>query len=488
MRVITDEQYQRWLGDTTSLRVLLAEVNAFVGGQEVTYRMGSEFFATEPSDTPANATYEGLLIGQPSFTSRMQEAFGGSTFVSYGSIIVDNTGGARDDWLFQSFGGRPVVLKIGDPDWGIDDYRVIFNGVVDRIDASDDESLELSIRDKQRLFDQPIQDRFLDADVETEGPLIPLCYGEVYNITPANDPLQEARYVIHDGPIEEVSAVYVNGVPSVTWTANLEEGYITFSEEVGGTVTCDVKGANDGGYINTVPDIAAALISRVSNAPENLELSVKRLREVDWGNAVVGVYFDQRQNLLDALDSLGTGFYYGFDREGEFYVNPLSEPSNSIATIDDIETYDSIGITKLERPVWKVRVGYKRNYTVQNSLDEEVTAEQKSFASAEYISFAYHEDESIKEEFILAREPDHVRSIMISEDDAGLEAERLLSLFGKQRYVITVSAYAKPLTLSIGDTITLVDGRYGMQEGVDFIVVGLNEYLIDSKVDLELWR
>ena len=486
MRVITDEQYQRWLSDTTSLRVLLAEVTAYTQGAEVIYRMGSEFFATEPTDTPANATYEGILIGQPSFNSRMEEAFGGSTFISYGSIIVDNTGGIRDEWIYQSFAGRPVVLRIGDPSWGIDDYRVIFNGVVERLDVSDDESLEISIRDKQKLFDQPIQSNFLNVTEDSEGVLIPLCYGEVNNISPVLDIENERRYVIHDGSIESIDAVYINGVATTAFVASLADGYFTLNAEPDGEVTCDVKGDNEDGYSDALPDIAGKLIARAEYAPDNISDSLYRLR--DWTTAKSGMYFDSRTNLLSALDSISPGIYYGFDRSGEFYVRPLHEPETPVTRIDNIETYDDISMVKLEMPVWKVRVGYKRNWTPQTSVDESVTSERRAYVSEEYTSFAHSEDSTIKDEYVLSREPDHAKSMLIDEADAKIESQRLLDLFGKQRYLVSVSAYAKPLTLSIGDTVTLEDGRYGLHDGVDFVVVGLNEYLIDSKVDLELWR
>ena len=488
MRVITDEQYQRWLGNTTSLRVLLAEVNAYVDGQEVTYRMGSEYFATEPSDTPPNATYNGILIGQPSFTSRMQEAFGGSTFISYGNIIIDNTGGVRDDWLYQSFAGRSVVLRIGDPDWGIDDYRVIFDGVVERLDASGDESLEISIRDKQKLFDQPIQDNFLNVTEDSEGVLVPLCYGQVSNISPVLDAENERRYIVHDGSIESVDAVYIDGLATTEFTASLSDGWFTLNAEPDGQVTCDIKGDNEGGYSDLLPDIAAKLISRAEYAPEDTSESFRSIQASTWGTAKGGMYFDSRTNLLDALDSIGTGIYYGFDRQGDFYVRPLGEPENPVTRIDNIETYDDISIVKLEMPVWKVRIGYNKNWTTQTSVNESVASERKAYLENEYTVFAHSEDQTIKDEYVMSREPDHAKSILIDEADAKVESQRLLDLFGKQRYLVSVSAYAKPLTLSIGDTVTLEDGRYGLNNGVDFVVVGLNEYLIDSKVDLELWR
>ena len=314
-RTVTDEQYKRWLSDTTALRVILGEFDAYSNGNVVTHRIGTEYFTTAPTDTPPNTIYTGALIGEPTFTSRATESYGGSTFISFGSIIIDNTGGRIDNWISESFAGRPAVLKIGSPDWNIDDYRVIFNGVSDRLDIPDDGSLEIYIKDKQRLFDAPIQtNRMNDVD-DDAGVEIPLCYGECYNVSPLLDSENERRYVIHDGSIEAIDTVYVNGVVTTGLTKSLADGYFTLSSEPDGIVTADVKGSNEGGYVNTIPGIAERMVARVS--PSVAPSSAQRLQR-DWGTAVAGVYITARTNLLDALDGLGVGFRYGFDRDGEF--------------------------------------------------------------------------------------------------------------------------------------------------------------------------
>ena len=484
-RTVTDEQYKRWLSDTTALRVILGEFDAYSNGNVVTHRVGTEYFTTAPTDTPPNTIYTGALIGEPTFTSRATESYGGSTFISFGSIVIDNTGGRIDHWISESFAGRLAVLKIGSPDWNIDDYRVIFNGVSDRLDIPNDGSLEIYIKDKQRLLDAPIQtNRMNEVDGEA-GVEIPLCYGECYNISPVLDTNNEGRYIIHDGSIKVIDKVYINGVQESGYTPFAEQGYFTLHEEPSGTVTADVKGCDYGVYVDTIPGIAERMVARVS--PTAAPGSAQRLQR-DWGTAVAGVYITARTNLLNALDGLGVGFRYGFDREGEFSFAPLEEPGTPVVTIDDIETHGDLGIIKGDVPVWKSTIGYKKNHTVQTSVAEGAADAVRSYLAKEYTLFASREDADIKVECVIAQEPDFVHTPFIYESDAKDEAQRLLGLYGKQRYIATVSAYSRPLTLSIGDTIRLQDGRFGLQDGADFVVVGMTEHLIDSKVDLELWR
>ena len=484
-RTITDKEYLHWLSDTTALRVVLGEIDSYYNGTVITHRVGTEFFSTSPTDSPPNVIYVGALMGAPSFTSRQTEAFGGATSISFGNLIIDNTDGRIDEWIIHSFAGRPVVLRIGSPDWGIDDFRVIFDGVSDRVDIPDDGSLEIYIKDKQRLLDGPIQSTHMNVADNSEGVQVPLCYGEVKNISPILDVDNENRYVIHESSIEGIDKVYLNGLATTDYVASLVEGYFTLNAEPTGAVTCDARGSNLGGYVNTIPGIAERLVERI--APSDAPGSASRLVK-DWGTAVVGFYLTGRNNLLDVLDGIGTGFRYGFDRQGEFSFAPLEEPGTPVVVIDNIETYGDLGIIKGSVPVWKAAVGYRRNFTTQTSVDETVTDEHRAFVAAEFTKFAYSSDESVKVEHILAQEPKFVPSPILNEVDAVNEAERLLGLYSKQRYIATVSAYSRPLSLSIGDTLTLVDGRFGLGDGVNFVVIGITEKLIDSKVDLELWR
>ena len=482
-RTVTDEQYIRWLSDTTKLRVILGEFEAYNQGEILTHRVGTEFFTTDPSDAVPNVIYTGSLVGTPTFTSRATESYGGSTFVSFGNVTIDNTGGVIDHWLNQSFAGRPAILKLGDPDWNIDDFRVIFDGVADRLDVQDNSAIDIYIKDKQRLLDAPVQTNRMNETDDSAGDLIPLCYGECYNITPMPDANNARRFVIHDGSIEAVDTVYLNGVPTTAYSAQLADGYITLNSEPDGAVTCDVRGDNSGVYADTIPDIASRLVQRVIDTTT----SYARMPR-SWRDAKAGLYINSRTNLLDALDSLGTAFRYGFDRLGDFSFAPLEEPGESVVVIDDIETYGDIGIIKGDVPIWKATVGYKKNYTVQSSINDSASSEHRAYVLKDYTMFATSEDPDIQEEFLIAQEPDAIKSVFIEKSDALNESERLLNLFKKQRYFVTVSAYSRPLTLSIGDTITLKDGRFGLSEGANFVVMGITEHLIDSKVDLELWR
>ena len=489
---VSDSEYQAWLADPQEERVVLAEVKAYTGGSESTHYLGSKYFHTGASDTPANTTYEGILKGSPFFATTMSEAFGGRSFVSIGEISIDNSDGDKDAWINYAWDGRDATIKIGDPTWAIADYRTILSGIVERLSIGDDYTLTLSIRDLQRKLDVPIQTTLIASGEETDQ-VVPLCYGEVYNVSPVQTNATTHEYQVHEGQIEDIVQVYVNGkATSLTVTKDLTNGKFTLSADPEGTVTADVKGHKPSGSYKTKPgEIIRAIVDRVLVDPDDLDTSAFTQFDSDL-NYTVGVYIDSRENLLDVLDGiLPAGWYYGFDRDGKFTLAALKDPSGltSALTIDDLESHGDLGIQKADVPDWRVRVGYKKNYTVINfGSDSTVAESDRPFFEETFNKVAKAEDASVKTTHLLAQDPDVLPSTIAGSTNAGTEATRLLNLFKTQRYIYNVGAYVAPLQVTIGDCITLQDDRFNLSSGSKCVVTGITEYLLDNKIEIQLWQ
>ena len=489
---VSDAEYQAWLADPQQERVLLAEVKAYSGGSESTYYLGSKYFHTGASDTPANTTYEGVLKGSPFFSTTMSEAFGGRSFVSIGEISIDNSDGDRDAWINYAWDGRDAIIKIGDPYWEIADFRTILTGVVERLSIADDYTLNLTLRDNQRKLDVPLQTSLIASGVETDQ-VIPLCYGEVYNIEPTLIDQTTHEYQVHEGQIEDIVQVYVDGhVTSLTVTKDLTNGKFTLNSDPKGHVTCDVQGHKPGGSYKTTPgDIIREIVGRVLTDPTDLDTAAFTQFNTDFPYTI-GMYFDTRTNLLDALDSvLPAGWYYGFDRDGKFTLARLNDPSGETSelTIDNLESHGDLNIQKADVPEWRVRVGYKRNHKKMDvGAKADVTEEQRAFLEVEFLNVAKAEDATVKTTHLLAQDPDILPSTIAGSSDASTEATRLLNLFKVQRYTYNVSAYVAPLQIEIGSCVTLQDDRFGLSSGSKCIVTGITEYLLDNKIEVDLWQ
>jgi hypothetical protein len=489
---ISDAQYQAWLANPEAERVLLAEVKAYSDASEVMRYLGSKYFQTGASDTPANTVYEGILKENPFFSTTMSEAFGGRSFVSIGSLLIDNGDGDKDSWITDAWDGRDATLKFGDPTWDISDFRTILSGVVERLQVSDDLTLELIIRDKQRTLDAPIQTTLISSGESTDQ-VVPLCYGEVFNVKPVLIDDTTHEYQVHEGQIEDIVEVYVDGkATTLTVTEDLSNGKFTLSGDPAGTVTADVKGHKPSGSYKTKPgEIIRAIVSRVLTDPDDLDTTAFTTFDTDF-NYTIGTYIDIRENLLDVLDSiLPAGWYYGFDRDGKFTLAELKDPSGltSAMTIDNLESHGDLNVQKADVPEWRVRVGYKKNWkTINFGSDSTVAEDARPFFENEFLNVAKSEDATVKTTHLLAQDPDILPSTIAGYSNALTEAVRLLTLFKTQRYTYSVSAFVAPLQVTIGDCVTLKDDRFGLSAGSKTVVTGITEYLLDNKIEVELWQ
>lgn len=481
---ISDAEYQAWLSDDEVKRLILAEIKTYSGGAEVTRYVGSDYFHTGASDTPSNTNYEGVLTGSPSFTSRMSEAFSGRSFVAFGSLSFDNSDGGLDDWIEDSFAGREVLIKLGDPSWNISDFRTIIHGVADRLIVQSDSELELIIRDKQRLLDGPVQTSLISSG-PNKGKPVPLCYGDCKNVHAVLIDETTHEYQVHEGTINGITQVYVNGkATSLTVTHDPANGKFTLNADPKGEVTCDVEGDSTGSYTDNLSDIIERLVTRVI---PSVDATSKANFTTDAPYSA-GVYIKDRENLLDVLDSLIPGWYYGFDRDGNFIYSLMKEPGTPTAEIDSLETYGQIELVKADVPSWRQRIGYEKNHTILNSVDEHLTGNEREFLEEHFKNVETYEDSSVKTEHLTAQDPEFRGTVISNSTDAQTEAQRVQTLYGTQRFLYRVQAFTAPYQITIGDTVTLIDHRYGLSSGKDCVVVGITEYLLDNKIELEVWR
>jgi len=488
---ISDSQYEAWLANPSEDRVLLAELTAYSSGSAVTRYLGSKYFDTGASDTPANKQYEGILVGSPFFSSNMAEAFSGRSFVSMGDLLVDNGEGDLDSWITDAWDGRDAVLKFGDPVWDISDFRTILTGVVDNLQIENDKTLRLVIRDNQRTLDGPIQTTLISSGENTDSP-VPLCYGEVFNIMPVSTNTSTHEYQIHEGQIEDIVAVYVDGVATgLTVTEDLTNGKFTLSADPAGTVTCDAKGHKPSGSYKYKPgEIIRAIVSRILTDPDDLDTSAFTAFDSDL-NYTIGVYIEYRENMLDVIDRiLPAGWFYGFGRDGKFSLAALKVPSGetSTMTIDQIETYGDLNVQKADIPQWRTRLGYKKNNTIMDfGTASGVSEAQRTFLKFEHSNVAKYEVSGVKTTHLLAQDPAALPTTIVSSANAVTEATRLQVLFGTQRYTYRVKAFVAPLQIKVGSVVTITDDRFGLSSGTKAVVTGIVEYLLDNKLELELW-
>jgi hypothetical protein len=547
---ITDAQYAEWLKKEDAQRVLLVEAKYYDSGEQTAY-LASMPFCSKPTDTPANTEYQDVVIDIPKFSCALGDALQGYTVPSWGDIIIDNSEFSRDAWLGYGWDGRAVSVLFGDQTWPRAWFKSVMTGTISGISVPNANQVKMSIKDNQWALNTPIQNRLigdptlvsgttykvcedavtsidavydngvllnpsdyttspattpatftLDAaavgrvtaeytgGATASGDVIPLCYGEAFNISPKCLSTALLVYQVHDGPVHSIVEVRDNGIP-IEFTADLTTGRFTLLSKPIGTVTCDVQGATSGGvFVEGIGRIIRYILIQQTDLPVTGIDSASLRTFINDCPQRCGIYINTRRNTLDVIDDLikSVGGFYTPGRDGRLVFGQLDNvpgASTMTLTADDI-VQGGLKIVKQSVPCQTTRLAYLRNYTPQENVCGAVTDADRAIYAQQW-RYATKADPSIKTAHLLAAEPDAKQTYLALKADAVTEAERQQALNGPVRTTYSAECITLPLTVNLGDVITLTHPRYGLGSGKLVYVVGINESIINRRVTLTLW-
>lgn len=171
-------------------------------------------------------------------------------------------------------------------------------------------------------------------------------------------------------------------------------------------------------------------------------------------------------------------------------ASPLPPASINGAQIESMELLPARDRT-LTLPVWRVRVGYKRCWTVQRgNLAGIASDDYRSFVSQE-ARYSASEETVTRDNYPLAQEITRP-AIMDDSDRASTEAGSQRLVFNRPRTLYEVRVFGldpvNAMRITVGDKITIVGyPRHGCTTSRDFLVLGLEiDFSTQSAVFL-LW-
>ena len=196
--------------------------------------------------------------------------------------------------------------------------------------------------------------------------------------------------------------------------------------------------------------------------------------------------------ILQAVDDIITSVagYWWFDKFGQFTVgalvgNPTQPPVVSL-NADEIEEH-GLNVLREVAPKTSVRLGYRRNWTVQNpdSLADTVTEESVDLFHKEY-SVAEHADSTVETNY-----PDAERGVernsLLALEVKGRSIARLLGrLELKRQTVYEIQSFGPAFQLDLGDRVTVTYPEHGFDAGRTGTVVGLTETPATDSVSIAL--
>ncbi|MCW2309748.1 hypothetical protein [Rhodobium gokarnense] len=479
----------------------------------------SRSFLTGDDDVPADTYFSGTLAQPLSFKRSAISGDGFSGFVEGQGELVVNNGDGFYDFLpeFYALDGRGLEVRYGRDS---DDYRTwftIFKGTASDFHV-DETELRVDLQDFGYKLEIPLTESTysgsggVNGGDDLEGKRKPLCYGYCSNITPVLVQSTKQLYQVNDGPVQAISAVYANGValdfdqdygtaaallaaaiPSGDFATCLACGLFRINFLLDGDViTCDAEGDNSGsGFVSTQGQVIRRIVANLSALTDPDDFYVPAFDKFETAQPFeVGYYADHNDTSTvseTVTRIMGYGGTIGFRRNGKLEIKVFEAPGPVPAMrFDETEIVD----IRRERlpdnltpPPYKWRVGYARNWTVQDELAGAVGDERRAFL-AEEVRYAVAESAAVKVNHPFAQERDPVGGYFRNEEDAQGLADRLLALHADSASLYRLTLGTRPFSLEISDTITVTFPRFDLTTGRNLRVVEISENASSNAIEI----
>jgi hypothetical protein len=474
---MTDAQYLEWLKSPAAIRVVLIEATASIAGVDTVLYMATRGYNTAPTDVPANTHYRPIATVGTLFTEQL--SLTGDGALSAGDVEIDNYAGERDGWMSYVWTNRPFKAYIGDIRWPRADFRPIFNGIIADVAPSGRSKILLKLRDKLQRLNTPISEAKLGGTTQNADALLPLVFGEVHNISPLLVDPATLQYQVHNGPVESIFEVRDNGVP-VSVAVNNATGKFTLNQQSFGAVTASVQGDKPVAYTNTVAKLVQRLVTGYGKPVDRFtdaDLDAASLAAFNAAHPQpVGLYAPDRLNILTACQDLAgsVGAQLVMSRLGLLRLVQIALPATGPAfivrpqhivedTLEPRERTDVFGAVKL---------GFAKNWTVQEGLVTNIPEEHKVLFGTEWLTTT-KSDAGVLATYRLNAEPSQEDTMLLRRTDADVEAQRRLDLGKVPRTTYEFEGVPELLQLELGQAITVFHPRYGMKDGVTGMVISL---------------
>lgn len=433
---ITNAEYAAWLRDPSAIRVLLADLHHANGVEYV----ASLPYVSKPTDSAPNRIYNDLLISAVDVTSRIDAV------LEIGDLELVDDGGISD-WVGYRWRGYPVVLRMGSPDWSIDDFRVIARQISAGVSSARRGRMTLSIYDATARLDTPIV-----RDLLPDGSVVPLVFGSVFGAEAIRIDGATLTYRVSQLPVTSLVVRDGNG-PVMSHIADYANGQFSLAAYTTRSVSCQVSEPHDTA-IEIIQWVASQYgLTVVTGA--SIPSSVLGLR---YSGDVSG-----RQILDDVCQAI-SGYWY-INLLGELVVNRMISPVSAdiVITADDIE-YNKIQLTEIQQPLKQLTILYGRNHNPLNEVAGSVNDADPALADRLRTESLAVSGNNPTTEYPLAPE-EEIETALQVKADAEAELARRLALRSVRREIWEITVFLTAAENVIGKSVQVnhprISGRIG---------------------------
>jgi len=494
--------------DLDAFPVAALPVSAFdeatTGAAPVVLHFSDRGFTSEPDDDPADTHWESRVTEPLSIMRALPITPDADrrVLLQVGQITLINSDRALDDVVRNhAVDGREVSVKIGAPHVRLAEFQTILDATAGNWRLADDGSVALDVRDAAWEMDAPAQPNLyggtggLDGTGELEGRPKPLAFGECLNaplvlLDPVN-----LIYQAHDGALDAVTAAYDRGL-ALTFEGDVADitaavvsaghfkvqksgGYIRLGSIPQGIVTADLRGDKAWGvYVSSAAKVAFRIAHDRGGLPDD-RFALGTFEALHAKQpAPIGVYQGPEVATLgDLLDAVLGGIcgWWGPNQVNKIEVGRVDRPAaEPLWWIDESDILDFNLLeppATISPPVWRMRVGYQRNFTPQlTDIAVGVAQARRQFLANEY---RYATSSDIALTVAHRRAQDVTRPALFAQKaDAAAEAERQRVLYAGGLQLARIRFKHQGFLVPLNSTGHVTYYRYGLAGGRNVVVVG----------------
>jgi hypothetical protein len=512
--------FQAWLENPSAVRgiLVLAHVSAYNTGSAIwedkVIYLSNIGYITQDSTT----SFLPIIVGGASFNESI--SLDSSISMSFGDIEIANHNGDYDDWLDNSkyiWVNKPIQIYYGDPlvpstnltDIQNNTFEKIFDGIISDVDTKSRISLNIKVRDKLERLNTPLTENKLGTygtwgqGQTNQDSTRPLILGEVHNITPLLVDPSLLKYMINDGSTERLIEVRDNGVPITVGNTVLANSTFELLHPAAGTITISVQGIKSSidlstgltspTYSNSIAKLIALITTQYGNSISRITTA-----DIDLTNFLtfdtaypqpVGTLISDRENVLvvcnSLADSIGAQMY--FNRAGKLQLLRLGMYTGDpvVYITDNDLLFHSLEISSRTQVVAATKIGYCKNWTVQNNLLTNIPIAHKDMFALEWYSSTIV-DSTVKTAYALNSDPIQKDTLLLQNSDAVAEATRLNNFYKIPRTVYKMTGTANLLSLKLGQEVNLTTSRFGLSVGKSGQVITLSPNWLTATIDIEV--
>jgi len=488
----TKSELLTWLNGTDQIRVVLVEITGVLNtGGSGNFYLSNRPFTSRSTDSPANTAYQACITGGVSFTESID--LSGSASIGYGDIELENIDGVRDSWLNYVWANKPVNVYVGDARWPRADFYQIFSGLIKDVDSNNRNTLNLILVDTLQLLNVALSETKLGGTTDNADQLIPLTFGECFNVTPLSTVPSQLRYKVHNGPIEDIIEARDNGAP-ISITKDLANGEFVLNQFPAGTITCSVQGDKPGGsYNNKIGAVVTNILTRYGKTVSAAKLDSAAISAFDTAtDAAIGVHIQNRENVLDICQQLASSAdaFLTTTLDGKIkLVQRFVDYSGSVAYTlqpDDL-VEKTLSVSEKLEVSGAVKLAYCKNWTPQPSgLAFGLPTSSSDLFAREWF-YSDQSDATVLTNYGQTAEPPQRDTLLITAEKANAEAARQLAIVKQPRFIYSGTYYQNLLLAELGEAVRLTNPRFGLSSGKNGMIVSISRDWLNGRVNLGIY-